>query len=67
MICKHLHCIAAGMRDGAVPNGLVQASDWLPLAGRGGGIDYFDLIRVFGTNQSNPARAKKPGMEGVYT
>ena len=55
------------MRDGAVPNGLVQASDWLPLAGRGGGIDYFDLIRVFGTNQSNPARAKKPGMEGVYT
>ena len=52
MICKHLHCIAAGMRDGAVPNGLVQASDWLPLAGRGGGIDYFDLIRVFGTNQS---------------
>jgi hypothetical protein len=33
--------------------------------GKGGGIDYFDLIRVFGPNVSNPGRAQKPGVEGV--
>lgn len=32
---------------------------------KGGGIDYFDLIRVFGPNVSNPGRAQKPGVEGV--
>ena len=33
--------------------------------GKGGGIDYFDLIRVFGPNLSNPGRPQKPGVEGA--
>lgn len=33
--------------------------------GKGGGIDYFDLIRVFGVNLSNPGRPQKPGVEGA--
>jgi hypothetical protein len=33
--------------------------------GKGGGIDYFDLIRVFGPNHNRPARCKIPGAEGA--
>ena len=32
--------------------------------GKGGGIDYFDLIRVFGPNHNKPSFGKMPGPQG---